>query len=33
MSMALDHFCLTVSLAMPAAVLLSVWMGVAGWVA
>jgi len=28
--MALDHFCFTVSLAMPLVVLLSVWSGVAG---
>ena len=30
MSIALDHFCLMVSLAMPAVVLLSIWMGVGG---
>ena len=30
MSIALDHFCLMVSLVMPEVVLLSVWMGIGG---
>ena len=31
MSIALEHFCLTVSVAIPLAVLLSLAMGLAGW--